>query len=280
MRISFRKVLSLSTLIWMGTQHAMAYEQKEIAVWSESMNKEVKTTVITPDDYNKVNSFPVIYLLHGHGGNHTVWTKDGVVGKLADEYNVIVVMPDGARDSWYFDSPVAAEYRYETFVGKELVAHIDSCYSTLQDRKYRAITGLSMGGHGAFYLAMKHQDIFGNMGSMSGGLDIRPFPKNWNIASRLGTYEEYEDRWNENTVINMTHLLKPDSMNIIFDCGMEDFFYKVNCDMHEKLKKEGIPHEFYVRPGAHNWPYWMNAVKYQFLYFCNNFTSAMKQGTK
>ena len=248
-----------------------AFDQKEIAVRSNSMNKDVLVTVITPDGYSTEQSYPVIYLLHGYGGNHTVWAQEGVVGRLADQYDVLVVMPDGARDSWYFDSLVTPEYRYETFVAKELVAHIDTSYSTIADRSARAITGLSMGGHGAFYLAMRHQDTFGNMGSMSGGLDFRPFTKNWNIAGRLGTYEENPELWDKNTVINLTHLLKAGAMNIIFDCGTEDFFYKVNCNMHEKLLQEKIPHEFHSRPGAHNWPYWLNAVKYQFLFFADRF---------
>lgn len=265
-----KKLISLFALLFLTTS-IFAFEQKEIAVKSYSMNKDVLVTVITPKGYSTEQSYSVIYLLHGYGGNHTIWAQGGVVGQLADQYNLIVVMPDGARDSWYFDSLVTPEYRYETFVAKELVAHIDTAYSTIPNRANRAITGLSMGGHGAFYLAMRHQDTFGNMGSMSGGLDFRPFTKNWNIAGRLGTYEENTRLWDENTVINLTHLLKAGTMNIIFDCGTEDFFYKVNCNMHEKLLQEKIPHEFHSRPGAHNWPYWLNAVKYQFLYFADRF---------
>ena len=267
--MNFKKLFPILLLCISTLSHA--YDQKEIAVRSHSMNKDVHVIVITPEGYNTEQSYPTIYLLHGYGNNHTAWAQDSIVGRLADQYNLIVVMPDGGRDSWYFDSPVTPEYRYETFVAKELIAHIDTTYSTIADRSARAITGLSMGGHGAFYLAMRHQDTFGNMGSLSGGLDFRPFTKNWNIAGRLGTYEENIERWNENTVINLTHLLKPGAMNIIFDCGTEDFFYKVNCNMHEKLLQEKIPHEFYSRPGAHNWTYWFNAIKYQFLFFTDRF---------
>ena len=73
----------------------------------------------------------------------------------------------------------------------------------------------------------------------------------------------------------MTHLLTPESLNIIFDCGVDDFFYEVNCNLHEKLMKEGIPHDFYVRPGAHNWRYWNNSIKYQMLFFSNCFSKAL-----
>ena len=249
----------------------LAYELKEVKVWSKSMKKNVPVNIITPQNYKGEKSFPVIYLLHGHGDNHTGWSRSGVVGKLADQHNVIVVMPDGGRDSWYFDSPIEPSYRYETFVSKELIAYIDASYSTVKDRKARAITGLSMGGHGAFYLAFRHQEAFGNVGSLSGGLDIRPFPKNWNIGGRLGTKDKFPERWEENTVINMTHLLKPGHLNIIFECGTSDFFYEVNCNMHQKLLKEGIPHDFTSRPGAHNWDYWLNGIKYQFLYFADRF---------
>ena len=248
-----------------------AFRQKEINVRSDKMNKDVPVTVITPDNYKKVKEFPVVYLLHGYSGDHTSWAAKGVVGELSDLHGIIFVIPDGGHDSWYFDSKFTPEYQYETFVSSELVKFIDENYKTIKDRRARAITGLSMGGHGGLFLGIRHQDVFGSMGSTSGGVDFRPFPKKWGIAKRIGTIEEHPQNWDDNTVINMTHLLKPGAMNIIIDCGTEDFFYKVNCNLHEKLLNEGIPHEFYTRPGAHNWKYWLNSIKYQVLYFSNCF---------
>ena len=69
----------------------------------------------------------------------------------------------------------------------------------------------------------------------------------------------------------MVDRLKGDYLKLIIDCGTEDFFYKVNCNLHEKLLEAKIPHDFYVRPGAHNWPYWRNSIKFQVLYFSNFF---------
>ena len=149
----------------------------------------------------------------------------------------------------------------------ELVNYIDSNFKTIKDRSGRAITGLSMGGHGALHTAFKHQDVFGSAGSTSGGVDFRPFPTKWHIATRIGSYEGYPDNWEKSTVINLTHLLTPGSLNIIIDCGVDDFFYEVNCNLHNKLLKEGIPHDFYTRPGTHNWTYWRNSIKYQMLFF-------------
>jgi S-formylglutathione hydrolase FrmB len=254
-----------------------AFEQKEINVRSEKMNRDIPITVITPESYDTTKTFPVIYLLHGFSDNNTRWASTGVIGPLADQYDIIFVMPDGGYDSWYFDSTFTPEYQYETFVSSELVTYIDSNYRTIKDRAARAITGLSMGGHGAMFLAIRHQDIFGNAGSTSGGVDIRPFPENWNIATRIGSYQEHPENWENNSVINLTHLLKPDSLNIIFDCGSEDFFYEVNCNLHAKLLKEGIPHEFYSRPGSHNWTYWLNSTKYQVLFFSDCFAKALSK---
>jgi len=88
---------------------------------------------------------------------------------MADRYGAIIVTPDGGVDSWYFDSPVDPTYRYETFVTQELIPYIDKLYKTVADRSGRAIAGLSMGGHGALYLAIRHQELFAAAGSMSGG---------------------------------------------------------------------------------------------------------------
>ena len=244
---------------------------------SECMNKDVPVNVITPDSYEDGLEFPVVYLLHGYSDNHQRWATGGHIGALADKHDVIVVMPDGAYSSWYFDSPVDPTFKYETFVSKELVEHVDANFKTRKDRKARAITGLSMGGHGAMYLAIRHQDVFANVGSMSGGVDIRPFPNNWHLSKRLGTIEEHPENWEANTVINLTHLIQPDSLNIIFDCGVDDFFYEVNCNLHKKLLETKIPHDFISRPGKHNWPYWFNSVRYQFLFFSDRFNEAKNQ---
>jgi S-formylglutathione hydrolase FrmB len=241
-----------------------------VQTYSAAMKKNIKAVVIKPDNYAAAGQLPVVYLLHGYSGNYADWvSKAQGFEKAADLYNMIIVCPDG-NNSWYWDSPEDKKYKYETYVAEELVKWVDSRYKTIKDRKGRAITGLSMGGHGALYLAFKHQDVFGAAGSMSGGVDIRPFPKNWDMAARLGSYAEQPDNWEKHTVINMLHLLTANSLALLIDCGTEDFFYRVNVNLHEKLRERNIPHDFISRPGAHNWNYWANAVQYQLL-FMNNF---------
>ena len=242
-----------------------------LAVYSASMNKKVGVSVITPEGVDKGERLPVVYLLHGYGDNHLHgYLKLTEVRRFADCLRMIVVTPDG-DSSWYFDSPIDPTYRYETFVSKELVSYVDSHYPTRANWAGRAITGLSMGGHGALYLAMRHQDVFGAAGSMSGGVDFRPFPEKWDIKKRLGTLEEYPENWDNNTVMAQLHLLKGNNLQLIFDCGTEDFFYEVNCKLHEELAKLKIPHEFTSRPGNHNWDYWKRSLRDHLLFFSDFF---------
>ncbi len=247
---------------------------------SPSMNKIIKAVVITPDNYNKNNAYPVFYLLHGYSGNYSNWVKAKAVIDAADRYQMIIVCPDGGYGSWYWDSPVDEEFKYETYISKELISWIDEKYATIASPKGRAIAGLSMGGHGALYLAIKHPDIFGAAGSMSGGVDIRPFPNNWEIAKRLGKYSEYPDRWEDYTVMNMLHLIEPNSLKIIIDCGTQDIFFKVNEELHKEMLYYNIPHDYISRPGGHNWQYWENAVAYQALFMNQFFREAQEAAMK
>lgn len=249
-----------------------------VETYSNAMKKKIKAVVVRPDNYESLKEMPVVYLLHGYSDGYYGWARKGDgFQKAADLYNIMIVCPDGGYSSWYWDSPVDDKFKYETYVSKELVGFIDSKYKTIKDRKGRAITGLSMGGHGGLYLGIKHQDVFGAAGSMSGGVDIRPFPNNWDMAKRLGSYAEKPENWEKNTVINLLHLLTPNSLALIIDCGTDDFFYKVNENLHEELVYRNIPHDYISRPGGHSWPYWKNAVQYQMLFMSNFFSKAAEK---
>jgi S-formylglutathione hydrolase FrmB len=239
---------------------------------SAAMHKDIKAVVVKPADYTAGKRFPVIYLLHGFSGNYSDWIKKvPAIADLADTYHVIIVCPDGNFAGWYFDSPMNSEWKYETYVAGELINYIDKHYTTLADKKHRAITGLSMGGHGALFLAFKHQDVFGAAGSMSGVVDIRQFPDSFGIEQVLGKYSEHPDRWEQNSVVNMLYLLKPNSLAITFDCGYDDMMYASNQELHQNLLDRKIPHDYTIRPGGHSWEYWSNSINYQVLFFSRYF---------
>lgn len=241
-----------------------------VNVFSAAMQKNIRCVVITPDNYSQSQEpLPVVYLLHGHGGSYSNWIRRvPAIDSLADVYNLIIVCPDAASSSWYFDSPVDSSFRYETFTAKELPRYIDSKYRTIATRKGRAITGLSMGGHGAFFLALRHPQTFGACGSMSGALDITLIKGGFHLPNRLGDTVmnvQYYSNW---SVLNMLdHYDQKDSLEFILDCGTKDFIFDMSQAAHEKMTQRKIPHDYIERPGKHDWNYWANAVKYQLLFF-------------
>lgn len=269
---TIKKLLYTLIFVAFACVSASAATVDTVLTHSAAMNKDIKAVVIRPDSYSANKKLPVLYLLHGFSGNYSDWIlKVPSIKNLSDQYNLIIVCPDGAFASWYFDSPMSKEWQYETYVAVELVTWVDKHYSTIQNRSGRAITGLSMGGHGAFYLAFKHLNTFGAVGSMSGGVDIRVFSDKFGIEQVLGKYSEYPERWEKNSVTNMLYLIKPNSLAITFDCGYDDFMYPSNQALHKELMERKIPHDYTVRPGGHSWEYWGNSVNYQALFFSNFF---------
>ena len=245
-----------------------------IEVMSQKMGRNIKNVVIKPAQYQcpdlSGKRFPVLYLLHGAYGCYNDWSHKTNLDSLANKYDVIIVCPDG-QDSWYFDSPIDPTMQFETYVSKELVEYIDSHYRTIAKRYMRAITCLSIGGHGALFLAWKHPEVFWSCGSMSGNMDITQFPDRWHIKDRLGDYESNKQRWQDHAVCNLVERLKSNvlqpAQNIIIDDGLNDIFIKNNIALHEQLVENGINHDFTVRPGRHSWDYWVNSLDYHMMFF-------------
>jgi S-formylglutathione hydrolase FrmB len=250
--------------------HLSAGVVDSILVYSPAMQKPVPCLVIRPDAYAEdLGPYTVVYLLHGWSGNQEGWLREAPqLLDMSDRYGMLIVCPDGGYDSWYFDSPVDSTVRYETFIARELVGYIDRFYNVKPLSSGRAITGLSMGGHGALWLAARHPEVFGAAGSMAGGLDIRKFPvNNWDIAGVLGDPKTHWENWESGAVVNQIPLFQRNKQALIIDCGTEDFFLEANRSMHRQLQEAGVPHEYTERPGKHNGAYWGNAVDHHMLFF-------------
>ena len=233
-------------------------------VSSAAMNKFIPLATILPESYpkkeNQKRRYPVIYLLHGYSGDYMQWLKIADLPALASKYETILVCPDGGYDSWYVDSPVDSSIQYETHILREVITYIDTTYRTM-GRRGRAITGLSMGGHGALRFLALYPDSFVAAGSMSGILDLRPFPNSWNIKGRLGPFEKFKQRWERNSNVILVRRLTGRGKGIMVDCGTEDFALAVNRAYRDSARVHGVPVEYGEFPGKHNREYWASRIE-------------------
>ena len=269
--------MTRSRLLYLLLMHSLWFQScaqssqvDTVEIYSPAMRKAIPCLVILPKDYSVLETpYPTLYLLHGWSGNFAGWRKDAPqLPELADRYQMIIVCPDGGYDSWYLDSPVDTTIRYETHVAKEVVTYIDHYYHTVNSRTGRAIAGLSMGGHGALSIAIRHPEVFGAVGSICGGLDLRPFKKNnWDLERVLGNSGTHWQNWEDYSVVNLTSRLKSADLQVIIDCGLNDFFIETNREMHRRLVEAKIPHEYTERPGEHNAAYWSSAIDVQAVFF-------------
>lgn len=145
-----------------------------VEFYSPAVQRSMKYDIVLPVSYEQGNEhYPVLYLLHGYMQNYTVWGRNlGAAFYARSMEDLIVVMPD-AGNSWfinYAQSEDGQSNNWEDHVIVDVIGHVDSNFRTLAQREGRAIAGLSMGGYGAFMMALRHPDMFVSMGSTSGAL--------------------------------------------------------------------------------------------------------------
>ncbi|MBF9220588.1 alpha/beta hydrolase [Hymenobacter ruricola] len=275
-----RCLLLLACLLFTAT--AFAARVDTLAIPSAAMGKTYRAAVVLPASYakNKKAHYPVLYLLHGAYGHFSDWLKSPadkhLVHKLADQYNLIIVNPEGETFSFYLDSPVKADSKFETYLTQEVIPAIDRAYRTVPDRRGRVITGLSMGGYGALSLSAKHPDLYCAAGSMSGALELssanRKFTpeetawRNKNLLPILGAEADNPTFFSTNSVINMADRIHGNGLPLIIDCGVDDGLLEINREMHRRLTYNHTPHDYTERPGGHTWAYWQTALPYQVLF--------------
>ncbi|WP_189481059.1 alpha/beta hydrolase [Alishewanella tabrizica] len=266
----FVAVFSILSLVLSNNALAYSIETKSIA--SSHMDKSFPATIVLPSAYNNpAQRFPVLYLLHGHGGDHTDWLNKTVVATLADHYSMIVVMPNGDKNKWYMDSPINSNYRYRSYIAQDVVQYVDQHYRTITTPAGRALAGLSMGGYGALHIALQHPDIFGAMASTSGGVDPRPFVGSFDLDSVLGDANTLSENWHNAAIISQIARLKMQSQALYIDCGDNDFFIDANRQLHQALRAKEIPHHYAEWPGEHNWDFWQRSIHHQMIFFSQFF---------
>ncbi len=239
-----------------------------VSIPSAYMKKSFNAAVITPEEYkNNSSHFSVVYLLHGYSGDYLTWTRVAPLDEYADRYHVVFVCPDGNFNSWYMDSPVRADSKFESYIVDDVVPFIDKNYRTWAQARGRAIIGSSMGGHGAATILAKHCSLFCGAGSISGIMDLTEFPSQWDLHEVLGEFRTSAGLWKSSSFLMLCEKLVGQSKALILDCGVSDFALPGNRRTHEKLLALGVPHEYYERPGTHSFEYARQCVEFHVLYF-------------
>ena len=269
-------------LVLLAAPIARAARVDTLAIPSAAMHRTYRAAVVLPASYakNKKANYPVLYLLHGAFGHFSDWlgkTPDRqLLHRLADQYNLIIVNPEGETFSFYLDSPVSADSQFETYLTREVIPAIDQHYRTVADKRGRVIAGLSMGGHGALYLSARHPDLYCAAGSMSGALDLRTWNRTLTPAEAagraqlwapiLGSEANNPERFAANSVLSLLDALGRNGLPFIIDCGVDDGLLEINREVHRRLVYQQVPHDYTERPGGHTWAYWQSALPYQVLF--------------
>ena len=264
-------VLFTSTLLI--SQESKVFDN--LTLESKILNQERTYAIYLPNDYDSSErSYPVLYLLHGLGDDQTAWIKLGDVQRITDESidsgissSMIIVMPDaGTGIVGYINQP-NRDWFYEDFFFEELIPHVESKFRIKKGKKYRAISGLSMGGGGTLVYALHRPDLFSSAAPLSpaiGPTDLDDFHK-W--ISRYNFY--FNDKIETQKLLNANHPLiliaeksKQDLNSVAWylDCGDDDYLYEDSSLLHLAMKKKGVKHEYRVRDGAHTWKYWKESL--------------------
>ncbi len=272
MRKQLLTIVCLCGFAVMALAGGKVYETRTVK--SDILKMERKYSIYLPEGYDETDrSYPVLYLLHGSGDDHTGWVQFGQVQHIADKAiaegmagPMIIVMPDADTGRRGYFNVIEGGFNYEDFFFKELIPHIEKTYRVRSDRRYRAVAGLSMGGGGTIFYALHHPELFAAAAPLSASTG------SWSIDQVTGrlsddvkkklTDKQIQDYYNRHSIEGIIQNATEDDMKKIrsirwyVSCGDDDFLSEGNSMMHIAFLKNKIPHEYRVKDGAHTWTYW------------------------
>tara|TARA_B000000475_G_scaffold263297_1_gene249648 strand:+ start:53 stop:916 length:864 start_codon:yes stop_codon:yes gene_type:complete len=272
-----RKIIIISLLVLFNSLDSVFAQSKvfdNLTMNSKILDMERNYAIYLPPDYETSSrSYPVLYLLHGLGDDQTGWIQFGEVKKIADNAIIngnatpmIIVMPDAnTGEVGYFNIP-SKDWMYEDFFFNELMPYVESKYRIKSDKRFRAISGLSMGGGGTLTYALHRPDLFSAaapLSSATGSTDVEESLKRIRRYGFEFTRDEMQALLKANHPLELIEdipLNKLNSVRWYIDCGDDDYLFEDNSLLHIAFKKRGINHEYRVRDGAHTWAYWRESL--------------------
>ena len=209
-----------------------------------------------------------LYLLHGHSDDHTAWQRWTSIERYAEGLNLAVVMP-AVHLSFYTDMVYGG--KYWQFISEEAPAVVRELFSLSSRREDNFVAGLSMGGYGAFKLALTHPDRYAAAASLSGAVDIREVvnahgdrnDKAW-IAGMRNVFGDLSKV--PNSKHDLFTLAKRAAKGNVKPrlyqcCGTEDFLYEDNIRFRDAVGKLTLDLTYEEGPGEHNWVYWDQMIQ-------------------
>lgn len=229
----------------------------EVRYWSPSLDRWALMTALIPPGRGP---FPVLYLLHGLGGDHRSWLTDYALCARAERLRAIIILPDGGR-GYYVDDPRPAGLgRNETHLACDTVKTVDRMFPTRTEPGARAVAGMSMGGYGAIMLALRHPELFGQAAGLSASLYFahRPHPRDAAFQTELagtlpgGAYDCF--------ALVRRFPVPENRPRLWLAVGADDPHAEINRAFHEELTARGWTHGWTESPGAHDRAFWSDRL--------------------
>lgn len=230
---------------------------------SDALGSTASIQVILPEPLRP--SYPVLYLLHGLLDDQTAWTRQTAIERYVQPLGLAVVMPAVQRG---FYTNMAAGPRYFSFVADELPALVKEMFPISPRREDTFVAGLSMGGYGAFKLALAHPERYAAAASLSGALDVVALLPTLDKTERqewqaiFGNLKKLAGSDNDLTYLARQLAKRKAPRPQLFQCcGVDDFLHDQNVDFRRLLKSLRIKVAYETGPGDHDWAYWDRAIQ-------------------
>ena len=212
--------------------------------------------------------YRTLYLLHGRTDDHTAWQRYTSIEWYAQSLNLVIAMP-AVHLSFYTDMVHGG--KYWQFISEEIPMVVRELFSLSPRREDNYVAGLSMGGYGAFKLALTYPDRYAAAASLSGGLDLRATVRADNPRTDKNRLAEYRNIFGDlEKVPGSKHDLfalakkaakSPLKPRLYQCCGTEDFLYADNVRIRDAVRKLPLDLTYEEGPGEHNWAYWDRMIQ-------------------
>jgi S-formylglutathione hydrolase FrmB len=204
--------------------------------------------------------YPVLYLLHGMSDDHSIWIRRTSVERYVSDLGLIVIMP-AAAISFYTD--MAHGSRYWTFLSEELPEIVRAFFPASEKREDNFAAGLSMGGYGAFKLALRKPESFAAAASLSGALCPDRMKKDKKMGREIREIFGKNIKPDDDLLRISQDLAKSSKPKpkLYQSCGTEDFLYDDNLRFKGHLQKFSYDLTYRERPGTHEWGFWDEEIK-------------------